>query len=291
MRSEQSGLRRIGAYGRWGSLGVGGAALLLTVITALAPASSAYGPHTYTAPYAKTLTVANNDIFEVNGCAKGTSAAAHFKATTGIATWSGKDSAKSCGGPLGRAVTYSIALSQGTVESVIPIAAPSPVAGTHNISVNWVITASGNIALTKSGTCPAPTVNSAGYGYEDCVAEAINQVLADTWLVDLTNGSVTYSSNYFASDYVYNYTENFTDCYPTCYYYNYSAAYGAPYSGTTSWTGNISAWMVPSHKYAVVTYIGGDLVMEMQVYHGAASGYINMSTNGNHADLSSIVVT
>jgi len=249
----------------------------------------------YKAPFHHTLITQQNDIVELSGCGKETGKAATLSAATGLGAWAGSARASTCKGPVGKAVPYSVALVQDAVQISVPVHVPL---GYHNstFNVTWKITSNGSYTLAYAGLCPNAVYNAtAGYGYSDCVAEAISQVIGYATLVDLTTGAVTYPSIFTGGQpYAYKYVENFSSCSSatSCTFYNYSAMTpGSTWAGTTTVSFTISVPTSGADRYAVNTYIGGDIVEEMQGYTGTATGFINMATLGNGYQLVSIVQT
>jgi hypothetical protein len=249
---------------------------------------------TYRAPYHHVLVTPQNDIIELSGCGKTVGKTATFSPLTGIGHWAGSAKATSCKGPVGNAVAQSVALIQDAVQVSIPVRVPLGSAHAVNFNITWNVTAAGNYTLSYAGVCPVAVYNATrGYGSSNCIAESITQVIGFAWLVDLTTGAITYPNAFGGSgQYAYSYVENYSYCSSasSCTYYNYS--YHTPntsFSGSTLVTYGINATTNSADRYAIVTYVGGDVVDEMATYTGTATGFINMGTLGNGYTLVSIV--
>lgn len=288
--------RNFGRGKRLGIWGVGGAAAFATCLLMVLPTAAA-GPApalvTYKAPFHHALITPQNDIVELSGCGKEVGKAATLSAATGLGAWAGSARAATCKGPAGKAVSSSIALVQDAVQLSLPVRVPL---GYHNTTFNvtWKITSNGSYTLNYAGLCPnAVYNNTTKYGYSDCIAEAITQIIGYASLVDLTTGTVTYPSTFSGNaPYAYKFVENFSSCFSasSCTYYNYSAMTPtSTWAGTTTVSFAITVPTVGTDRYAVNTYIGGDIVEEMMGYTGTATGFINMATLGNGYQLVSIV--
>ncbi|MCI4368808.1 MAG: hypothetical protein L3K09_04515 [Thermoplasmata archaeon] len=283
------------ASGRW--VGVVGAVLAcLIMVTPAASGSSASFLITYKAPYKGTLITPYNDIIELMGCGKEVAKPATFSAHTGIGHWTGAAKATTCKGSLGKAVAQSTALVQDAVQVSIPVKVPFGRANTITFNVTWNITAMGNYTLSYSGLCPNPVYNAtAGYGYTDCYADAITQVIVGAWLVDLTTGQITNPVSYPGYNlYAYKFVQNYSYCYNATYcpWYNSSfSTASSSFSGSSVVSFNITAVTNSADKYAIATYVGGDIVEELSTYTGTATGYLNMGTLGNGYNLVSVLET
>lgn len=295
---------RIGHPGRtkrWttGLLTGGGAVLACLLMATSAASASGIG---YSAPWKKASVITDADYIAIQqGCYTLSMKNATFAKGSGDATWKAAAAAKSCKGPAGSTVTSEV-LVQDAAAIVLPVRVPT---GTHSVvfNVTWNVTAVANYSLKFSGTCPLAINNaSLGFTISTCDAEAITQTIIDAELVDITTGQVVYATS--TSPYpafAYSYVENESYCYSgSCYYYNGSYSYpsvtnvsnsAATVSSSVNCVSSLSATTTSADKYAIYTYVGGDVVMEMEGYHGAASGYFNMKTGGNGARLVSIVET
>jgi hypothetical protein len=82
----------------------------------------------------------------------------------------------------------------------VTIAIPIPITanGTHLVKVKWGY----HVALTKSSKgashCPAPVINSYGYGSSYCSLDASASLTAYLYTQDITNGTSFYPSNYWS---------------------------------------------------------------------------------------------
>lgn len=275
------------------SVWIGGAVAAVALTMLMAPASAASSPNfVYKAPFHKALITPTNDLWEATGCAKATHKLATLHASTGAGGWSGSASAGSCKGPVSKAID-SYAISQGAVQVTLPVKVPGGSATTTTFNVTWDVTAKGNYSLSYTGSCPLAVYNATlGYGYSQCEAIAISQVIGFTELVDLTTGVITYPTVAASGAFAYDIVENYSYCYNAT---NCVWIYNLGYStGSSSYSGlnveNFSVTAVTNHadKYALETYIGGDLVVEFATYDGHGSAYMNLATGGNGYKLVSV---
>jgi len=269
--------------------GSGAVLAVLLMITS----STAGATHIYSSPWGKGLVTPSNVIVELSGCAKVVGKPATFSKKTGVALWAGSAAASTCKkGALGASQT-SNALEQYATGLTYPVNVP---VGTHTTTFNvtWNITSMANYTLSYKGLCPVAVYNATlGFTDVECIAEAISQVINYAELIDLSTGVITYPS--FSSGYgafAYSYVENFSYCVAatSCYYSNSSLS--TPWSTQSTSVNvnyNITTTTSSTDKYAIFTYVGGDIVDEFEVYHGSATGSINMKTGGESARLVSIV--
>jgi len=280
--ARANGPRRIGLSRRIVGLTTSGGALAVALIMALSPAAAAAG-HTYHAPYAGAVS-STNSYTDQSGCATGAlTSPVNWSSTTGILTLAAKASAKNCPAQLAGVGGNSYGSGSGGVDVAIPIKVATSAA--HSISVNWKIHATSSSSYTP-GTCTLATTTSFQY----CESGADVSVYGFTYLVDLTNGTYFYPTNYW--DY-YNESFNETYCYSgTCYNYTYAFAYGS--LGNVSWF--INGTLNKLDSYAIVTYLDAYASAFAESYTATltgASGSASFSMAGgpNKATLSSIVVT
>jgi hypothetical protein len=268
-----------------GSLGT---AMVCLIMVASGAASASI---TYSGPWGKALVTPSNVIVEESGCAKLTGKAATFSKSTGIVRWDGTAMAQSCKSKLGSGLT-SNALEQYASGITYPVRVP---VGVHSemFNVTWNITSTANYTLSYSGSCPQAVNNTTlGFNLVNCEAEAISQVISYADLVDLTTGAIYYPTTSSGNGaFAYSYVENESYCYSgSCYFYNSSVSTPWSHQSTTTLVSfSINATTTGKDKYAIFTYAGGDIVDEFEIYHGKATGSINMGTGGNQAKLVSIV--
>jgi hypothetical protein len=284
----------LGRTRRFAAAGVGSGATLIALAMMMAPVAAAHAPVTYSAPFLKSVKVITNNI-DASGCAKVYAKKMTFSTTTGMGVWAGKAAAKSCPRTLGPVGGQSYAQAQGETLVGVPIKAFFGAATATTVTVTWSISAVASIAVVNgAGACPPAVVNSAGYGYSYCFLEAGAEMFGYSYLLDLTNGTYFYPSNYPTLINLYNYTYNDTYCYSfTCYSYNYSAA-----SPTSSWSGtNTATWWINgtlnhADKYAVETYVYAYAFGEVYNFpKSSAVGSIDMASVGHGLTLASIVVS
>jgi hypothetical protein len=293
-QGRKNGLR--GAWGntrRWSALGVGGGAMMIAITMMLSPVAAAHTPVTYTAPYLHAVT-SNSLYSSVSGCAKLAQTKLHFSTLTGMGTWAGKATAKTCPHHLGPIGGYGSSFAEAQTLVGVPIHSFHGAATPTTVAVTWTMTFSAAVAATHTGSCPAVVLSSTGYGYSYCAAEAFTEMFGYSYLIDLTNGSYFYSSNYPTLIDLYNYSYNDTYCYSfTCYSYNYTASSASSsMSGSTSATWWINGTLNHADKYAVETYVYAYVDSYASGFPaGSASSVLDLASSGNGEALSSIVVS
>jgi hypothetical protein len=258
-----------------------------------APIAEARATFTYTAPYARSLVVTSN-FYDVAGCGKLQVGHIHLSAKTGIGTWTGKASGGTCTRTIVGLTESSIAYASSDAELAVPVKSLYGHATPTHVAVTWTISAVGSARMTLGGSCRPPTVNpTSGYGASFCFLEASASIFAFAYLVDLTNGSYFYPSNYLNAFQEFNYSSNDTYCYSfTCYSYNYSYSYGAPFAGSTTFTWSINGTLDHSDRYVVLTYVSTQIVAEVQGYpNSTATSSLDMRSPGHGATLNSIVIS
>jgi hypothetical protein len=266
--------------------------MLIVATMMLSPMAAAHTPVTYTAPYLKAV-VSNSIYSGVSGCAKLSQTKLHMSTVTGMGTWAGKASAHTCRhlGPIGG---YGSAYSEAQTLLGVPVHAFRGAATPTTVAVTWTLTYSGAVAATHTGSCPAVVLSSTGYGYSYCSASGYAEIFGYSYLIDLTNGSYFYSSNYPSILYLYNSTYNYTYCYSfTCYSYNYTSVSGtSPMSGSTAATWWINGTLNHADKYAVETYVFMYADAYAQGFPKAtASAALDLASSGNGISLTSIVLS
>jgi len=260
-----------------------GGAMAVALIMALSPAAAAAG-HTYHAPYAGAVSQTYSSTSQ-SGCATGAlTAPVNWSSTTGVLTMAAKASAKSCGVQLAGVGGNSYGSAYGQAEVAIPIKAAT--SALHTITVNWKLHAVASTTFVP-GTC---TISTTTTFFQYCETGAGVSVYGFAYLVDLTNGTYFYPSNYWS---FYNESYNETYCYSgTCY--NSSGSFGYGSLGNVSWF--INGTLNKLDSYAIVTYMEGSAYAFAEAYTatltgGSGSASISMAGGPNKATLSSIVVT
>jgi hypothetical protein len=252
----------------------------------LAPAGSAVAPHaTIAAPY--TGSVVNSNSWSVSACAKAkiTSPAA-FSLTSGVGTFAGMTSAKTCKNSFGGNQYSSAGVFGG---STVAIKVTTATSGAKTVVANWTITATGAQNMTST-TC----VMSKTATYSYCDQYAAVYVSAYAYLVDLKNGSYFYTTTYFFEN-----TTSYVDAYcyqGTCYSYSSGSSPGS-FSGAMNVLFSFSGTLNSKHTYALYTYFSASAGVTFGTAnahfsggaHGTAS--IDMATGGNGAVLNSVTVT
>jgi hypothetical protein len=271
---------------------VGGGSILIVITMLLSPVAAAHTPVTYTAPYLKA--VMSNSLYSSHGgCSKLSMTKLHFSTVTGMGTWAGKAAAKTCRhlGPIGGSGS---AYGQAEVLLGVPIHSFRGAATPTTVAVTWSVSFAAAVAASHTGSCPAVVLSSTGSGYSYCSAEGFAEMFGFSYLVDLTNGTYFYPSNYPSLVTLYNYTYNDTYCYAyTCYSYNYSgASASSSMAGSSSATWWINGTLNHADKYAVETYVYMYADAYAQGFPKAtASASMDLASSGNGLSLTSIVVS
>jgi len=278
-----SGTVRNGLTRRIVGFGASGGAMAVALIMALSPVAAAAG-HTYHAPYAGAVSQTSTYTSQ-SGCATGAlTSPVNWSSTTGVLMLTAKTSAKSCGTQLAGVGGYSYGYVQGGLEVAIPIKVATSAA--HSISVNWKLHGSATEAMSP-GTCTLSTTAS----YQSCYVSAYLSAYAGAYLVDTTNGSYFYQTNYWS---FYNDSYNDTYCYSsTCYNSSGSFGYGT-LGGNVSFF--INGTLNKLDSYAILTYFYGYAQSYVSSYQAtltgaSASASIVLAGGSNKATLSTIVVT
>jgi hypothetical protein len=250
-----------------------------------APASMAIS---YAPPYAHVQEAKYDWLRTTSGCASQKSTIPSFDPRTGNESWKGKVSVGACASAFRKALTDNVAEAEGATELSIPVRPPAGTATPATFTVTWNLTASGNIGLSLKSGCldPMPAGTSGSY---ECVATALSELIGNAWLVDLTNGTVTAASNSPVTSGIGTEQLNYTFCSPNCASFTFAFTTGAAFSGPQSDSFTINATLDHTHRYAIVTYLGGWAAAELDGYAGHASAYVNLATGGNGAQLVSVV--
>jgi hypothetical protein len=264
---------------------MGGGLLAMAAVLALAPAGLGAVPsHTTTlkAPYKTLISAAFSSTNSV-GC--GTDkivTAPHFSPHTGTGGFSVGGIAPACG-----KVPNGIA-NRGIATGQVSIVVPIKVAHTAvSIVANWTLSAAGSVSLTSA---PCPSSSAVSYA---CYEFAEVYVFAQAYLIDTTNGTLTFSSNFWAG--LQNASENDTFCNGgSC-----TTAILGGSSGGFSSTQQVSFYvngtsLNNTHTYVleVDLYGAADAELDSSNTHligGHASASLNFATLGNGAKLNSIV--
>ncbi len=247
-RTTSRNSRRIGRYLPIVALAV--AALAVAPTEATAPHVSQIA---YTAPYLHGR-AQHTILREVVGC-RGTGAvttAHRFNASTGILHWSATTATRACA--LGEVNQGSFMESnlEVTYTETIPVQILN--AGAHSEN-SFYVTVNGSATgrLTHAlGGCPNA---SAPYGYAVCELEAYSGYESTAVLVDLTNGSVVYPSNYSPIPQAESLYEQYNvtvcgalKCSAT---ETHTSVGGNRFSGNTSVTWDIPARTNSAHEYEI----------------------------------------
>lgn len=274
---------------RWGFGGATGALAVCLVIVNPAAAS---GPISYTHPWKQATVVPYANYLTRNGCVELSGRSVTFAKATGYALWKADGAARSCGRALGSS-SYSEALDESLVAVTVPVRVP---VGTNAVSINvtWNLVASANETYAVTGACPAAVYNaSLGYGESYCAIESIAETYLFVELIDVTTGAVSYPSTFPTGAYAYALYSNGTYCSSASSCTTTVTTVGTPsqsdhVSGPVVLT--VNATTTSKDRYAVFTYVGGEVLQYITGFRGRTTGAVDMRTAGDHARLASITV-
>jgi len=224
------------------------------------------------------------------GCANAQMIAPHWTALNGAGRMRVQAAANTCPAYRGGSAQYSSAYANNEISVMAPVVMPT---GTGGVNVTWNM----NFAAVAGGvlinsTCPAPVINIYGYGSSYCSIYWSASVGMYAYLVDNTNGTYFYPSNYWSGYYNYNDTYNYTYCYSFVNCYNYAASYGymsgAP--GLQSPTLFFNGTFNGLDSYSVLTYVYASADASCSGYQGPchAVAKVNMQTGGNFVNLGAL---
>ena len=251
-RASGVGSRTTWLIGRGlGIAAVLGVALLFVGSAAASPLSVPKYATTDKAPYSGTE--AGFVFLETAGC--GTTSAVpvlpSFNLTTGYATESVQETARSCGSHNGSAEVEA--------EAEFLTASFAVTTGLHRITINWVENFSVKLAATK-GSSGTQTAEAGFAGFEN--AE----------LVDLTNGSAVQASNVPE---ITNYIQSgsYTHVYPRLHETSY-----------------INATLSSTHSYELIVDVTASVFVFVTPGASSASASMNLGSAGREAQLASILI-
>jgi len=265
---------------------MGGGLLTLTAVILLAPAGlgvSASHTTTLKAPY-RTLVTALFSSTNTVGCGSDKIVTApHFVAKAGTGGFSDTGTAPACS-----KLPNGIA-NRGSATSQVSIVVPIAVHRTStSIAANWTISASGTESLVSTA-CPAAT----GVSY-DCFEIAEVYLFGQAYLIDTTNGTFYFSSNFWPG--FVNISQNDTFCSPTCST-SVTGGSGGSFSGSQMFTFLVNATgLNNTHSYVLEVDLYGGAYAELDASNtklvgGHATATLNFATLGNGAKLNKITYT
>lgn len=279
--------RGIGGHGSWRTGVVSVGTLAVAAIMLLTPAAAGVSPAktiVLKAPY-KTMVTAEFSSTNTVGC--GTDrivTAPHFALKTGTGGFSDAGTAPACA-----KLPNGIA-NRGSATSQVSIVQPIHLLHTHtSVVANWTFSASGSESLTSTA-CPA---GAAGVSY-DCFELAQVYLFAQAYLIDTTNGSIYFSSNFWPG--FINTSENDTFCTPTCTTAILGGS-GGSFSASQGVTFYVNATgLNVTHTYALEVDLYGAAYAEIDASNtklvgGHAAAALNFATLGNGAKLNSLSFT
>jgi hypothetical protein len=240
---------------------------------------------TVVAPYKGASTGYNS--WSVSGCGKAKiTSPATFNLKTGAGGFSGSAAAKTCGKSFG-GVGGS---GYGSTSSEVQVAVKLPGhKGTTAVAATVALAWAGSNALV-AGTC----TTSATASYSSCYRSASVDLYGYAYVIDETNGTYSYATNYFPG--AYNSSYNDTYCYSgTCYQYSYGTPGSFTNSMSFTWNFTVKS-MVKSHVYALWFYFAGYVYASASTYNAvltgaSASASLNFATLGNGVTLTSVTET
>jgi hypothetical protein len=230
---------------------------------------------TIAAPYHGTVFLTNST--GIYGCAKATAwASPHFALKTGTGGLGVRSSSKGCGGPGGTgSETASIAVS---------VLVRFATAGFHRIAESVSVRALETEATVLGHCAPRSTANSY------CTAFANQSIESYAALVDSTNGSALYSSNFLST---YNSSLNYSYCSRgSCHSYSVNTQRGSLGAITFYVNGSFKS----GHKYVLITFVLSAVAASTGAYQSgltgaSASSRLDLQTAGNGFVLTSISIT
>jgi hypothetical protein len=183
---------------------------------------------------------------------------------------------------------------------------PLPLTGNQtSVAAKWSITIVGTDALTVSGGCPTPVLNSSGDGSADCSAAAGWSVSLQSELVDKTTGFAIHDHANAATERGNSSSvfSNVSCVASVCTTTNYSSGgVGGGWSGTFNGTFFLNGTFHTANQYVLWLTIG------LTSYAGYADSYtslgvtgsfpivhahahVDMARSGDQLDLISVVLT
>jgi len=278
--------------GRWGVTGAAGGAVAVTLLMVLSPLAAASG-HTYRPPF--TGMSSSTSLFQgYSGCGSETiTSPLAWNTSTGVMTIAGKTSAKNCGTTAGGVGGSTQAYFDAGVAWGMPIRVT---AAPHQVAITMKVSA----VISQTFSAPKSCTGSLADTFFYCDVSSDVFIGGYPYLVDTTNGTTFYASNYWQW---YNETYNQTEFYnfsgtPT--WYNFSGTFSNGGPGTPTWFINTTIALNPRDSYVVVMNFYVDVSSSAYAYGypsmavltgGSATASVNMAGPTNKASLVSIAVT
>jgi len=256
----------------------------VAALMALAPAAGALTVHktTVLVPAWKGAATSLYSSVGSQGCGSGKDTSpTHWSAVTGNGGWAGtaKMCAKSSPAGNGGSVYWDMYV-------YVPVHLPT---GKHMVTVNWSVIVSGATTFTAPTSCTL--IGAPSYAYCDTYVSAY--MYAYSYLIDMTNGTYIYPTNYYSG--MSSYVSNYTYYSGGTWYYSSSGTAGTfSSSGPVVWFWNYT--FVKTHKYVAETGWYSDAYADAYTYQatvagGGGSASLNAATLGNGVDLTSISIT
>lgn len=272
--------------GRFWALGSSGGLLAIAAVMVLAPAAAG-AVHTSVvlkAPY-KHFTVATFSTTSAVACGKAKVVSApHFIPKTGLGGFADSGVAPAC-----PTLPPNIA-NRGDASSQFSIVVPIKPIGTHIFVIaSWNFTASG-IEHLLSGKC----VNTAAAS-SNCYQSAEFYLFGDAYLLDTTNGSTYFSSNFWPG--VFNLSSNYTFCSSGACTHTVSGGTGGAFSGASPFSWYVNATTLnKTDSFVLEVDVFGGVLTELDGYNahvtgGHADATLNFASTGNGAKLNSLTIT
>jgi hypothetical protein len=226
----------------------------------------------------------------MGGCANAQMIAPHWTALNGAGRMRVQAAANTCPAYRGGPMQSSYAYASNEISVNAPVVMFTGVGG---VNVTWNM----NFAAVAGGvlfnsTCPTPTLNIYGYGFQYCQIYWSASVGMYAYLVDNTNGSYFYPSNYWGGYYNYNDSYNYTYCYSFTCYGPYSGSYGYTFgsTGVQSPTLFFNGTFNGADSYSVLTYVYTSADASCEGFQGPchAVAKVNMQSGGNYVNLGAL---
>ncbi len=258
----------------------------LTLVPVVPAASQSTSSRVITAPYSGSATSIITRGITACGTAKFVHPAT-FNLRTGIGGWADSATGKTCGKYWGGSQGEGWAEAQFLLTINIP--AKKALLAPTMIVAAWAFGLNGSTTLVSGACSPSFSASSSG-----CTTFAQIYILASAQIYDVSNGSLTNSSNSWAGFY------NGTDYLKLC---NYGSCIGGligtpgnfSYSVSPSWFFNVSGMKATHHYQLMISIFGstsaGTSVVSAGLTGAAASASADFYSFGDGAHLSSITET
>ncbi len=250
-------------------------------------------PITYLAPYHHVQHVPSLSSTLV-GCTHDSVMPLKWSSLLGSVHWYAHTTARSCRLPaaapgVGSSVTLAFSLA-----IALPIATFPGASTSTSVELSWIVSALASTSFHAGGACPAVVVNPTnGSGSEFCYLGGLASLTGEAYLLDRTNGTVYYASNYWGGIWSSAIDYNDTDCaafHCSTLNYTYSGSSGSGLAQSADWWINTS--LDHSDSYEAVTVLFGNVTAETFGFPASrASAALDLSGLTYGAALASVIVS